>query len=121
MKTALLTLPALFVVFAVPAFAADITGKWKSSTQTPNGQTRESTFHFKVDGDKLTGVLEGPRGSAEISGGKIAGDSISFFILRTFQGAEMKINYSGKIEGDEIKLKVEAGGREFEQVARRVK
>jgi hypothetical protein len=121
MKISKLARLALSAVLAVPVFAADISGKWKSSMQTPNGQTRESTFNFKVDGDKLTGTLEGPRGSTEISDGKIDGENISFVVVRSFQGNEMKIIYKGKIEGEEIKLKVEVGGREFDQVAKRVK
>ena len=39
-------------LFAIPALAADVSGTWKASTETQNG-TFETTFVFKVDGEKL--------------------------------------------------------------------
>jgi len=43
---------ALALVFASILTAADISGKWKGTAETPAG-TVERTFIFKVDGSKL--------------------------------------------------------------------
>jgi hypothetical protein len=99
---------ALFL--AASLYAADISGKWKGTAQAPNG-TVERTFTFKVDGSKLTGETESEMlGKATINDGKIDGDNISFTINANFQGNEIKLEYKGKVVGDQIKLTVEFGG-----------
>ncbi len=100
----------LALLIAGAVFAADISGKWKGTAEGPNG-TIERTFTFKVDGNKLTGETESEMmGKATINDGKIDGDSISFSITANFQGNELKLQYSGKVAGDEIKLKVQFPG-----------
>ena len=85
------------------AWGADITGKWKGSMDMM-GQSMELGFTFKADGSTLTGTSVGPQGEEyPISDGKIDGDNISFVVKVTGQ-MEMKINYKGKVSGDEIKL-----------------
>jgi hypothetical protein len=89
------------------ASAADVSGTWKGSAETPNG-TVERTFVFKVDGDKLTGETSSNMfGKATIEDGKIDGDNISFKISVSLQGSDAKVNYKGKVAGDEIKFTVE--------------
>ena len=109
------------MIFVLAIFAADINGKWKASFQTPDGQTRESTFTFKAEGDKLTGTTSGRGGETPIADGKISGDTISFSVVRNFNGNEMKFSYKGKVSGDEMKLNVEAGERSFEMTAKKEK
>lgn len=95
------------LLLAVAASAADISGTWKGTAQTPAG-TVERTFTFKVDGNKLTGETTSSMfGKSTIDDGKIDGDNISFSITVNMQGTEGKINYKGKVEGDEIKFTVE--------------
>lgn len=103
-------LAALTCLLAATLFASDISGKWKGTAESPNG-TFERTFTFKVDGAKLTGESESQMlGKSEITDGKIDGDNISFTINANFQGNEMKLNYKGKVVGDQIKLSVEIPG-----------
>jgi len=106
-------------VIALGAFAADINGKWIASMTGPDGQKRESTFQFKTDGDKLTGTVSGPRGETAISDGKVDGDNVSFTVIRNFNGNEFKQKYTGKIEGDSLKLKFQMRDREMEITAKR--
>ena len=55
-----LSLAGAFVLAAtLVAHAADITGKWTAQVPGRDGQTRETTFNFKVDGEKLTGTTTG--------------------------------------------------------------
>ena len=106
------------LALATATFAADITGKWTGKFETPNG-TRETTYTFKADGDKLTGSVTGRGGETPIQDGKISGDEISFSVTRNFGGNEFKINYTGKVSGDTIKLKFKMRGNDIEMTLKR--
>ncbi len=114
---------ALVGLLAAVASAAGIDGKWTSEFTTPNGQTRTTTYTFKADGEKLTGTVSGRMGETAITEGKIDGDEISFVVVRNFRGEERKLQYKGKVSGDEIKLSVTFGPdmQPREMVAKRVK
>jgi hypothetical protein len=114
---------SLTAVFSVVVFAADASGTWKASIETPNG-TMENTFTLKVAGDKLTGTITmGQMGEAPISEGKVDGDNVSFAVVRERDGNQFKIAYKGKVAGDEMKLTGEVVGmdRTFEMTAKRAK
>jgi len=100
----LLTLGFLLGLLAITALAADISGKWTAQLPGRGGQTRETTFNFKVDGNTLTGTISGFRGDMAISDGKIDGDNISFTQTIEFNGNTMKFVYKGTISGDSIKF-----------------
>jgi len=105
MKLRTVLLAASFVLVALTlAWAADLNGKWVAQVPGQGGQTRETTFNFKVDGDALTGTVSGRQGDNPISDGKVKGDEISFVVKANFQGNEIKMVYKGKVAGDEIKI-----------------
>jgi hypothetical protein len=96
---------ALVGIFAIAAFAADVTGKWTAEVPGRGGNMQTNTFVFKQDGAKLTGTVDGGRGGpAEIADGKVDGDDISFNVTRSFQDQTFKLSYKGKISGSEIKF-----------------
>ncbi len=109
MKFRLVLLSSLL---AVAAFAADATGKWSAEVPGRGGQTRQVTMNLKADGAALTGTIGGPQGDTEITNGKVDGDTITFTVTREFQGNSVKMNYTGKVSGDEIKFKQEREGGE---------
>ncbi len=112
----------LMIVFALCASAADVTGAWKGTADTPNGPI-ERTFMFKVDGNKLTGETSSQMmGKSTIMDGKVDGDKLTFSITVKFQDQEVKLNYTGKVSGDEIRFHVEAaeGGMTLDYTAKRV-
>jgi hypothetical protein len=111
----------LMILCAWALSAADITGTWKGSAETPNG-TIERTFVFKVDGNKLTGETSSQMmGKSPINDGKIDGDNVSFTVTVKFQDNEMKLRYSGKVNGAEIKFHVESdGGMTLDYLAKKV-
>jgi hypothetical protein len=126
MKKLLFVCAALLITFAtgVSARAADITGAWTASMQTPDGNSMDLSFTFKQDGAVLTGSLEGPQGGDPIviTDGKIDGDKISFKI--SFNG--MTIIHEGVVsaDGDEIKLSTKSDSGDFpanEMTLKRVK
>jgi len=110
----------LLAAFALSAFAADVTGTWKATAEGANG-SMERTFVFKQDGTKLTGeTTSSMLGKSEIENGKVEGDTISFTITAKFQDQEMKLEYKGKVSGNEIHLTVDAMGNTIEWVAKKV-
>lgn len=110
----------LMALYALSMFAADISGTWKGTLETPNGKA-ERTFVFKVDGEKLTGeTTSSMMGKSEIMNGKISGDSISFTIKIKFQDNELDVDYKGKVMGNEIKFTVDAGGNTLEYSVEKV-
>jgi hypothetical protein len=118
----ILTALALLAMLALTLSAADVTGKWQAEMKTPDGDVRTSTFTFKVDGEKLTGTVGSARGDAAITEGKVSGDTISFAVVRDFGGGEMKIEYTGKVAGNEIQMKMTfpGGDRTMEMVAKKM-
>jgi hypothetical protein len=117
----------LGLLAAAPAFAADVTGKWKSELQTPDGQAVTNEFTFEAKGETLTGTVVSSRSPEPkaIENGTIKGDAITFEVTRDFGGNAVKLSYTGTVKGDEIPLKVTVAGGdqtfEFEMVAKRQK
>lgn len=117
---------------------ADANGTWtwtqpagrggQGGNAPANATPRKSTLKLKVDGEKLTGTLtqpgfarRAPEGETAatpppvetaISEGKIKGDEISFNVTREVAGNSRTTKYTGKIDGDTIKGKIEAPGRQ---------
>ena len=113
----------LFLTFGcIGALAADFNGKWSAEFDTQIG-VQKYTYEFHVDGAKLTGkAINEERGATEIQDCKIDGDNITFVEVIDFNGNQIKITYTGKIEGDEIKFTRQIGEFATEQiVAKRVK
>jgi len=93
----------LALLVATPAFSADITGTWTASFDTQVG-VQNYTYTFKVEGNKLTGRAKSQNGDTEITEGKVDGDTVTFVENLNYQGMPLRIAYTGKISGDEIKL-----------------
>jgi hypothetical protein len=114
MKTLLYACAALVMALgSVTAHAADVTGAWSASMQTPDGNTMQMTFTFKQDGATLTGTTGSMMGGDPIplTDGKVDGNKISFKL--SFNG--MTITDEGTISdsGDEIKLTSKSDGGDF--------
>jgi len=104
---------AAVILFTVAiALAQDVSGNWQAEFESQIGQ-QKYTFEFTVKGDKLTGKaigeVKGEKRTTEIQDGKVKGDTISFVEPLKIMDMEIKIEYSGKIKGDEIKLKRKVG------------
>lgn len=111
----------MLALTAVAAFAADIAGKWTASFETQIG-VQNYTYEFKVDGTKFTGYAKSNLGEGEITEGKIQGDSVAFIENLKFQDQLLRIEYKGKVDGDEIKFTRQIADIATEQlVAKRAK
>lgn len=116
----LLTAVFAFLV-AAPVFGADASGTWKASFDTQVG-VQNYTYTFQVDGNKLTGRAKSDNGDTEITEGKINGDTITFVENLNYQGMPLRIEYTGKLTGDEIKFSRKIADVATEElVAKRVK
>jgi hypothetical protein len=122
-----ITLFALALSFVPSSHAAEesVVGKWKGQFDSQIG-IQKYTFEFKVDGDKLTGkaVAEREMGTNEVqlTEGKINKDEISFVENLHFGDNDIRIEYTGKISGDEIKFHRKVADIATEDfVAKRVK
>jgi hypothetical protein len=116
---------ALFALAATLAQAADISGKWKSEFDTQIGHLKY-TYELKADGEKVTGKafrdLDGTKTTIELIEGKIKGEEVSFVEPLKVQDQDIRIEYKGKIAGDEIKFVRKVGDfATTEIVARREK
>jgi len=102
---------ALALTFsAATALAADVTGAWTSTAQTPNGDGFQLTFTFRQDGASLTGTVQGPQGDPiAISNGKIDGDKFTFDV--SFNG--MTIHHDCTVDGDQIKMTTKSDSGDF--------
>jgi hypothetical protein len=93
----------LALVIAALAFGADVTGKWTASFDTQIG-VQNYTYNFKVDGSKLTGTAKSQFGETAITEGTVNGDDIAFVESLDMQGQPLRIEYKGKVAGDEIRF-----------------
>jgi hypothetical protein len=116
-----LFLTALALVFLFSAWAADATGKWTAEFDTAIG-VQKYTYDLKADGSKLTGKAISRLGENDIQEGKVNGDEISFVEMLKFEGQDLRIEYTGKVSGDQIKFTRKVGDFATEEfVAQRVK
>jgi hypothetical protein len=94
------------LIFAAAAVlrAADISGKWTAE----NDQGPQWVFNFKVDGNALTGTMQGAEGKDRaIKDGKIEGDALSFSVDSEWQGQSITLMMKGKVSGEKIDLRVD--------------
>jgi hypothetical protein len=98
----------VLAAFALAALAADVTGTWKGTADTPMGPV-ERTFVFKVDGNKLTGeTTSSMSGKSTIADGKVDGDKIEFNLAISVQGVDIKLHYTGMVQDRQIKFHVQS-------------
>jgi hypothetical protein len=104
---------AVLALTTVASRAGDsVTGTWKGGFDSQIGH-QTYTFILKVDGDKVTGKAIGERemGTNEvvITEGKMGTNEVFFVEPLKFQDNEIRIEYTGKVSGDEIKFHRKVG------------
>ena len=122
--TATIAACALVLIGTVRA-DENIAGTWKAQFDSQIG-VQKYTYVFKVDGTNVTGMATGERdmgtNTVAITEGKISNDQITFVEPLKFGDNEMRIEYTGKISGDQIQFHRKVGDiAEEDLVAHRVK
>ncbi len=115
----------VLAVVGVARAQENITGKWKAEFDSQIG-VQKYTYVFKVEGTNLTGKAIGIRdmGTNEvaITEGSVTTNGIFFVEPLKFDDNEIRIEYTGKVNGDEIKFHRKVGDvAEEDLVAKRVK
>src|ERR1700738_2688424 len=113
-------LAAAIVFLAHSLCAADLTGRWVATIQTPDGQKRQTIFALKSDGATLTGYLD-TMTPEPITEGRIEGNAVSFAVVRDF-GAQRRVQYKGTLTPDGLLMQMPGfgGGPPREVLAKRV-
>jgi hypothetical protein len=83
--------------------AADVIGTWQFRSETPNGNTRESTLTLSEDGKKLKGALVSERGERDVDNIAIENNQLSFEIIFERGGNSFTAAYKGTPRGDSMK------------------
>src|SRR3954449_5096171 len=101
-----------FAILSLSALAADVTGTWKAEFNTQRG-LQKYTFTLKQDGTSVTGKAnverDGEKREAELKEGKVEGDTVTFVEPLKIQDNEIRITYTGKVSGNEIKFTRKVG------------
>jgi hypothetical protein len=121
----LMVLTTFNAAIAGAACAADVAGQWQAEFTSPIGRLKY-IYDLKTDGDKLAGKavreLEGEKTETELKEGKLSGNEVSFVELLKFNDQDIRIEYKGRLDGDEIKFTRKVGDfATMEIVAKRVK
>ena len=112
MKTLFLTLT--LIAWSLAARAADVSGQWQAEFESRIG-LQKYRYTLKQDGAKLTGKaaseVNDQKREAELTEGKVDGDTVSFVEMLSIQGNEVRISYTGKISagGEELQLTRDVG------------
>ena len=93
---------------AVMAQTATVAGEWDAAMNTPGG-VRNFKIVFKVDGEKLTGTVKRSAGDVPLEG-TIKGNDVQFTYTVNYNGNDLAISMTGKLDGDTIKGTVNFGG-----------
>ena len=121
-----IALTALALAFAGTVSAQDaVAGKWKGEFDSQIG-LQKYTFDFKVQGTNLTGqafgIRENGTNDVAITEGTVTTNGIFFVEPLKFDDNDIRIEYTGKLNGDEIKFHRKVGDfAEEDFVAKRVK
>ncbi len=78
-----------------------LNGTYRITAQSQMGKT-EATFHFKTEGDRLTGTNEVMGQTLQILNGTVTDSTFKFTEKMESQMGAMEFTFSGTYEGDKI-------------------
>lgn len=111
MKHLMIVLAAAVAVSVSVLAQNAVDGKWSGEVQGGRGP-QQLTITLKADGGNLTGSVTGGRGGeVAIKEGTISGSTVKFKTTQMGRGgAEITLNWSGTVKGDEIAMTRAAEG-----------
>jgi hypothetical protein len=122
-KVAAVCTVALFVlavsVIAQAQAPAKVAGTWTMSNMGRGG-TVTNTLTIAQDAAKITGTMKPQQGDAvQLENGTVNGNSITFSVTRTGRNGEVKVQYAGTVDGDNMKGTFQAGQNSVDWTAKR--
>ena len=103
------TLVFALLISSIAAMAADVSGAWACTVDSPQGQL-DVTLTLKQDGDKVTGTLSSQMGDAPVTG-TVKGSDIEFTMSMDAGGGNMVLKYNAKVDGDKISGSINIEGQ----------
>jgi hypothetical protein len=101
-RTGLVTM-VCFLLLTTIAFAQSVEGEWTTGLYARSPDGRIITLTLKSDGSKVTGTLYGIQPMP--LEGSIEGNTLKIKLkVATSSGGELLVNYTGVLQGDEIKF-----------------
>jgi hypothetical protein len=85
----------------------DLTGQWVVTTTSQMG-AQDSNMTVQQTGSAIAGTLSSQMGSVDYTG-TVTGNAVAFGFMINAQGTDLKIDYSGTVEGDTMKGKAVFG------------
>ena len=97
-------LPLCALLLASYADAADLPGTWRCEQTSQNGRKRVSTYIFKAEGNKFTGLVATQSDQRDILNGVIDGNQIAFDTKFEFDETGRIASFKGELDGDVLKV-----------------
>jgi hypothetical protein len=93
---------AVAATVSIAAQPADFTGTWTGVVNLPNGQKVPFIAHLKLQGEAVSGVLDGINGGADVTiqEGKLSGASVTFNGVRAINGMNVTFTYTATPTAD---------------------
>lgn len=107
------------LVCALPLAAADHSGVFKGEASTSSGKV-PTTLVLKAEGKVMTGTLTNQFGELPIQDGAVDMDDIFFVVVVNDEGHPFRMVYRGRVFGEEIQFRIEAGERQLDLILRKV-
>ena len=85
-----------------------VDGTYNIEMETPRGP-QTGKLILKTSGNSLSGSYTSQRGEQAFTNGKVTGDEVEWSISVTTPMGEMKMDYKGKVTGDDISGTVQRG------------
>jgi hypothetical protein len=97
---------------AVAAAGSNANGTWTLNINSPQGEI-VSTLTLRQEGSALSGEIKSQLGTSPITG-SIKGNEITFDYKVNFQGQDLPITATGKIDGASVSGQMSAMGTSFD-------
>ena len=97
------------IAYALTQGNASVVGSWDFTVDTPQGP-RPSLLVIKQEGDKLTAMAKSERGERPYDKVALKGNEITLVMTIQFQGQDMVITYTGKVDKESMKGEADFGG-----------
>ena len=104
--------PQTTLHFFTPSTPDNWSGVWKLSYTTRNGLQRVSTLQLENNDGQIRGTLQGERGTAPITEGRLEGNRLRLSIVRNGNGDEVPVSCEGTWEAGVLRLRLQFRGGE---------
>ena len=119
MIAAVLLTIALVLVQGSAAGQSAADGAWRARYTNTEGRSHEFTLTIKTSDGAISGTVSSPRGSVPITKGTVTGRDVAFTVTRRANYDEIDVTFTGTIDGDVMKLKMQVAGRDAVSVTAR--